>query len=58
MDMHRFVKRIALLTVVASLFAVAGNLGAGAANAMANRVVSCGGYTGADGDWHIKCYVL
>ena len=51
--MHRLGKRIALLTVVASLFAVAGSFGAGTASA-----TSCGGYTGADGDWHIKCYIL
>jgi hypothetical protein len=58
MGMHRIVKRIALLTVVASLFAVAGTYGAGTASAQRPVQAYCGGYTGADGDWHIKCYIF
>ena len=49
---------IALLTVVASLLAVAGTFGAGTASAQRPVQAYCGGYTGADGDWHIKCYIL
>ena len=57
-DMHRLVKRIGLLMVVASLFAgVVGGFG-GFGTATANARAYCGGYTGADGDWHIKCYVF
>ena len=56
--MHRLVKRIGLLMVVAALCAgVVGGFG-GFGTGTANARASCGGYTGPDGDWHIKCYIF